>query len=67
MNTIARLAGDFKNGRFTPGASMTSITVSPSDLPLQCLYRWEKERADQAYLTQPMGSGVVQDLSLIHI
>lgn len=43
---------------------MTSrITVSPSDLPVQCLYRWERERASQVYLTQPMGGGVVQDIT----
>jgi long-chain acyl-CoA synthetase len=39
------------------------ITVTPDDLPLQCLYRWERERGDRIYLTQPMGSGAVQDLS----
>jgi long-chain acyl-CoA synthetase len=39
------------------------ITVRPDDLPLQCLYRWEQERASQVYLTQPMGGGVVQDIS----
>lgn len=39
------------------------ITVTPDDLPLQCLYRWERERGDRIYLTQPMGGGVVQDLS----
>ena len=39
------------------------LTVTPDDLPLQCLYRWERERGDRIYLTQPMGSGAVQDLS----
>ncbi|MFZ3219484.1 MAG: AMP-binding protein, partial [Rhodoferax sp.] len=39
------------------------ITVTPDDLPLQCLYRWERERSDRIYLTQPMGGGTVQDLS----
>ena len=39
------------------------ITVSPSDLALPCLYRWERERADQVYMTQPMGGGVVQDIT----
>jgi long-chain acyl-CoA synthetase len=43
--------------------SPTSITVHPEDLPLQCLYRWEQERASQTYLTQPMGGGAVQDIS----
>ena len=40
-----------------------AITVTPSDLPLQCLYRWEKDRAAAVYLTQPLGSGAVQDLT----
>jgi len=39
------------------------ITVSPADLPVQCLYRWERERPHQVYLTQPMGGGVVQDIT----
>jgi long-chain acyl-CoA synthetase len=39
------------------------ITVSSSDLPLQCLYRWEHERADQVYLTQPTGGGQVLDIT----
>lgn len=42
---------------------MTTITVSPGDLPLQCLYRWEKERGSQIYLTQPSAGGVVQDIT----
>ena len=39
------------------------VTVLPSDLPLQCLYRWEQERADQVFLTQPMGAGQVLDIT----
>jgi long-chain acyl-CoA synthetase len=42
---------------------MNTITVSPGDLPLQCLYRWEKERGQQIYLTQPTGNGVVLDIT----
>lgn len=42
---------------------MTTITVAPSDLPLQCLYRWEKERGNQIYLSQPTGGGAVQDIT----
>jgi long-chain acyl-CoA synthetase len=41
----------------------TPITVSSGDLPLQCLYRWERERASQVYLTQPVGGGQVEDLT----
>jgi long-chain acyl-CoA synthetase len=40
---------------------MTSI--EPTDLPLQRAYRWEKERANEIFLTQPMGGGVVRDLT----
>ena len=40
---------------------MTAITVAPHELPLPCLYRWERECADRVYLSQPMGGGVVQD------
>ena len=36
-------------------------TIEPSDLPLQRAYRWEKERAGEVFLTQPMGGGVVRD------
>lgn len=43
--------------------SLAPITVHPDDLPLQCLYRWERDRASQTYLTQPMGGGAVQDIS----
>ena len=39
------------------------ITVAAADLPLQCLYRWEHERASQVYLTQPIGGGQVQDIT----
>ena len=43
---------------------MTSaITVSPDDLPLQCLCRWGRESPQRIYLTQPMGRGAVQDIS----
>jgi long-chain acyl-CoA synthetase len=39
------------------------VNVSPNDLPLQSLYRWERERADQVFMTQPMGSGQVLDIT----
>jgi len=41
----------------------TTITVQPADLPLACLYRWEKERPDAIYLSQPMGGGQVLDIT----
>ena len=37
--------------------------LDAKDLPLQRVYRWEKERANEIYLTQPMGGGVVRDLT----
>ncbi len=39
------------------------ITVTPDDLPLACLYRWERERPGAVYLTQPTGGGAVLDLT----
>jgi long-chain acyl-CoA synthetase len=39
------------------------VAVPTQELPLQCLYRWERERAQQIYLTQPTGGGTVQDIS----
>ncbi len=35
--------------------------IDDTELPLQRAYRWEKERANQIYLTQPMGKGQVRD------
>jgi long-chain acyl-CoA synthetase len=36
-------------------------TVEDSDLPLQRIYRWERERAAEIFLTQPIGGGQVRD------
>lgn len=41
----------------------TAIIVTPAQLPLQCLYRWERERANQVYLTQPTGGGAVLNIT----
>ncbi len=41
----------------------TTIMVRTRDLPLQSLYRWERERAKAVYLTQPMGAGQVRDIT----
>jgi long-subunit acyl-CoA synthetase (AMP-forming) len=38
---------------------MTSL--NKVKLPLEQVYRWEKAKADDIYLTQPMGNGVVQE------
>ena len=40
-----------------------SIKLSKDDLPLQRFYRWEKERADKVFLTQPIGGGAVRDIT----
>ncbi len=39
------------------------LTVPASELQLACLYRWERERPQAVYLSQPMGGGVVTDIS----
>lgn len=39
------------------------VTVSPTDLPLQSLYRWEKEQPNRIYFTQPIGGGRVQEIT----
>ena len=33
------------------------VSITPEDLPLQRVYRWERERADRVFLTQPFGRG----------
>src|SRR5262245_37985954 len=35
--------------------------MTPDHLPLQRLYHWEKARADELYLTQPLGGGATRD------
>ena len=37
------------------------LTLSEDDLPLQCLYRWERERPDRVFLTQPHDGGKIRD------
>jgi long-subunit acyl-CoA synthetase (AMP-forming) len=32
-------------------------------LPLELIYRWETERANDIYMTQPMGNGIVKEYS----
>jgi len=36
------------------------LTLTDLDLPLQSAYRWERERADRIFLTQPLRGGVVR-------
>src|SRR5215471_4104192 len=40
---------------------MPVASVEDSLLPLQCLYRWERQRSDQVFLTQPFDGGKVRD------
>ena len=53
-------AGTAKNtsGMFRQESAMS---IKADDLPLQCVYRWERERADRVFLTQPFGGGQVRD------
>jgi long-chain acyl-CoA synthetase len=37
------------------------LTLREDDLPLESLYRWERERADRIYLTQPFDGGKIRD------
>jgi long-chain acyl-CoA synthetase len=37
------------------------LTLAEADLPLQCMYRWERERSDRVFLTQPFGGGKVRE------
>jgi hypothetical protein len=41
----------------------TLATLDPGELMLQRAYHWEKARANEVFLTQPMGGGVVRDFS----
>jgi long-chain acyl-CoA synthetase len=41
---------------------MTSI-VAPGDLPLERIYRWERECGSRIFLTQPYGGGKVREWS----
>src|SRR5262249_11165407 len=36
------------------------FAITEDDLPLQCLYRWERGRQDIVYLTQPYNGGNVR-------
>jgi long-chain acyl-CoA synthetase len=39
------------------------ITVSKDDLALQCFYRWESDRANNVFMTQPLGGGEVREIT----
>src|SRR5215813_9633009 len=36
------------------------MDINQDDLPLELAFRWERERADQKFLTQPFGGGQVR-------
>lgn len=35
--------------------------IAPDDLPLECAYRWERERGTRVFLTQPFGGGKLRE------
>jgi long-chain acyl-CoA synthetase len=37
-----------------------TMGITQDDLPLECIYRWERERADKPFLTQPFAGGPVR-------
>jgi long-chain acyl-CoA synthetase len=37
------------------------MRINDDDLPLQCAYRWERERAGHIFLTQPFDGGKIRD------
>ena len=39
----------------------TMQTITNDDLPLSRFYRWERERAEQTFLTQPFGGGKLRE------
>ncbi len=41
----------------------TSLTISPNELQLPSFYKWEAERADKVFLTQPTGGGALRDIT----
>ncbi len=41
----------------------STVLLTPSDYQLPSLYRWEKQRADKIFLTQPLGGGAQQDIT----
>lgn len=65
VNTVVRQRPSVKNGHLNSCTDpMTdSITVTPEDLPLACLYRWELSQGNRVYLTQPNGAGGLLDVT----
>ena len=40
-----------------------TVSLTPNDYQLPSLYRWEKQRADKVFLTQPQGGGATQNIT----
>jgi long-chain acyl-CoA synthetase len=54
MRTSSEQAPDAVRSR----AAAASVIISDDDLPLQRVYRWEREKASELFLTQPLGGRV---------
>ena len=39
------------------------VSLTPADYQLPSFYRWEKERSDKVFLTQPLGHGALLDIT----
>ena len=51
-----------KGVRLSEGKACRSQAVTRrTTLPLDCVYRWERERAERIFLTQPFGGGKVRE------
>ena len=53
--------GDLRQGLRSTSISAMTITVQAQDLLLERAFRWERERGDRIYFTQPMGGDQVRD------
>ena len=42
-------------------ATEKTFEIQAADLPLELMYRWERERPRDVYLSQPIGGGVIRD------
>ena len=40
-----------------------TVSLTPNDYQLPSLYRWEKQRGDKVFLTQPQGGGATQNIT----
>jgi long-chain acyl-CoA synthetase len=61
MLSADRPADQPRAERFT--AAEPGPVITNDDLPLQRVYRWERERASEIYLVQPLGGGRIRELT----